>query len=106
MLTFVLENHRIRNKYAQKILYTFSINKIIFTNGEREKERPNFYEVFSQNLPISLAFIVILKMELPQCNAIGVRTPPVSDPSSTLRVETTPYDREEPLPFSKLSLEG
>ena len=56
--------------------YTFRINKINFTNGEKKKERPNFYEVFSQNLPISTAFIAILKMELPQCNAIGVRTPP------------------------------
>ena len=63
MLTFVLENHRIRDKYVQKILYTFSTNKIIFTNGERKKERPNFLGMFSQNLPISLAFIVILKME-------------------------------------------
>ena len=56
--------------------YTFRINKIISTNGEKRKERPNFYGMFIQNLPISTVFIAILKMELPQCNAIGVRTPP------------------------------
>ena len=94
---------RIENT-QNKVLKTISLK--LSSNGERKKERPNFFEMFTQNLPISLAFIVILKMELPQCNAIGVRTPPVSDPPSTLRVETTPYDREEPLPFSKLSLEG
>ena len=94
---------RIENT-QNKVLKTISLK--LSSNGERKKKRPNFFEMFTQNLPISLAFIVILKMELPQCNAIGVRTPPVSDPSSTLRVETTPYDREEPLPFSKLSLEG
>ena len=94
---------RIENT-QNKVLKTISLK--LSYNGERKKKRPNFFEMFTQNLPISLAFIVILKMELPQCNAIGVRTPPVSDPSSTLRVETTPYDREEPLPFSKLSLEG
>ena len=36
----------------------------------------NCYGMFGQNLPISAAFTPILKMELPQCNAIGVRTPP------------------------------
>ena len=61
---------------GKKYFYTFRINKIIFTNGKREKERPNFYWMFSRNLPIFTAFIAILKMELPQCNAIGVRTPP------------------------------
>ena len=60
----------------KKYFYTFTINKIIFTNGERKKERPNFYGMFRQNLPISTAFIAILEMELPQCNAIGVHTPP------------------------------
>ena len=64
----------------KKYFYTFRINKIIFTNGERKKERPNFYRMFSQNLQISTAFIVILKMELPQGNAIGVRTPPGINP--------------------------
>ena len=64
----------------KKYFYTFTINKIIFTNGERKKERPNFYRMFSQNLQISTAFIVILKMELPQCNAIGVRIPPGINP--------------------------
>ena len=43
---------------------------------KRKKERPNFYGIFIQNLLISTVFIAILKMELPQCNAIGVRTPP------------------------------
>ena len=76
VIAFVLENHRIRYKYVQKYFYTFTINKIIFTNGERKKERPNFYGMFSQNVPISNAFIAILEMELPQCNAIGVRTRP------------------------------
>ena len=41
-----------------------------------KKERPNFYGMFSQNLPNSAAFTAILEMKLPQCNAIGVRTPP------------------------------
>ena len=68
VIAFVLENYRIRDEYVQK---TF-----IFANGERKKERPNFYGTFCQNLPISTAFIAILKMELPQCNAIGVRTTP------------------------------
>ena len=76
LIALVLENHRIRDKYVQKYFYTFRINKIIFTNGERKKERPNFYGMFSQNLPISTAFIAILKMEPPQCNAFEVRTPP------------------------------
>ena len=31
--------------------------------------------LFSQNLPNSAAFTAILKMKLPRCNAIGVRTP-------------------------------
>ena len=56
--------------------YTFRINQVTFTYGERKKERPNFYKMFSQNLPISAAFTAILKMKLPQCKAIGVRTPP------------------------------
>ena len=37
VIAFVLENHRIRDKYVQKYFYTFRINKIIFTNGERKK---------------------------------------------------------------------
>ena len=32
-------------------------------------------EMFSKNLPISTAFTAILKMKLPQYNAIGVHTP-------------------------------
>ena len=60
----------------KKYFYTFRINQVIFTYGERKKERPNFDRMFSQNLPISAAFIAILKMKLPQCKAIGVRTPP------------------------------
>ena len=47
-----------------------------FTQGERKKKRPNFYGMFSQNLPNSAAFTAILKMKLPHCNAIGVRAPP------------------------------
>ena len=60
----------------KKYFYTFRINQITFTYGERKKERPNFYGMFSQNLPNSAAFTAILKMKLPQCNAIGVRAPP------------------------------
>ena len=67
----------------KKYFYTFTINKIIFTNGERKKERPNFFGMFSQNLPISTAFIAILEIELPQYNAIGVRTPPDPKRSNT-----------------------
>ena len=60
----------------KKYFYTFRINQITFTYGERKKERPNFYGMFSQNLLNSAAFTSILKMKLPQCNAIRVRTPP------------------------------
>ena len=73
---YILENHRIRDKYVQKYFYTFRINQVTFTYGERKKELFNFYGMFSQSLPISAAFTAILKMKLPQCNAIGVRTPP------------------------------
>ena len=59
----------------KKYFYTFRINQITFTYGERKKERPNFYGMFSQNLPISATFIAILKITLPQCNTNGVRAP-------------------------------
>ena len=62
----------------KKYFYTFRINQITFTYGERKKERPNFYGMFSQNLPNSAVFTAILKLKLSQCNAIGVRTPPGS----------------------------
>ena len=87
VIAFVLENHRIRYKYVQKYFYTFTINKIIFTNGERKKERPNFYGMFSQNVPISNAFIAILEMKLPQCNAIGVRTRPAMPQSEKIKAK-------------------
>ena len=58
-----------------KSFYAFIINQITFTYGERKKKQPNFCGMFSKNLPISTAFIAILKMKLPQCNAIGVHTP-------------------------------
>ena len=35
--------------------YTFRINQSTFTYGERKTERPNFYGMFSQSLPISAA---------------------------------------------------
>ena len=76
MIAFVLENHRIRDKCEQKIILQIQNNQITFTYGERKKERPNFYGMFSQNLPNSVAFTAILKLKLPQCNAIGVGTPP------------------------------
>ena len=60
----------------KKYFYTFRINQITFTYGERKKERPNFYGIFGQNLPIFAAFTAILKTKLPQSNAIGVHTPP------------------------------
>ena len=60
----------------EKYFYTFRINQITFTYGERKKERPNFYGMFSQNLLNSAAFASILKMKLPQCNPIRVRTLP------------------------------
>ena len=50
--------------------------KLYLSVSERKKKRPNFYGMFSQNLPISAAFTAILKITLPQCNVIGVRTPP------------------------------
>ena len=42
---------------------------------KEKKERPNFYGMFSQNLPISATFIAILKITLTQCNTNGVRAP-------------------------------
>ena len=56
----------------KKYFYTFRINQVIFTYGEKKKQRPNFYGMFSQNV----AFTAILKMKLPWCNVIGVCTPP------------------------------
>ena len=79
----------------RKYFYTFRINQIIFTYGTRKKEQPNFYEMFSQNLPNSATFTAILKLKLPQCNAIGVRTPPsdkVSHSGENVRgYETSEY---------------
>ena len=60
----------------KKCFYTFRINQITFAYSKRKKEQPNFYEMFSKNLPYSAAFTAILKLKLPQCNAIGVRTSP------------------------------
>ena len=60
----------------EKYFYKFRINQITFIYGEREKERPNFYGMFRQNLRNSAALVAILKMKLPQCNVIGLRTPP------------------------------
>ena len=65
MIAFVLENHIVRDKYVKKYFYTFKINQITLTYGERKKERPNFYGMFSQNLPISAASTIISKMKLP-----------------------------------------
>ena len=65
----------------KKYFYTFRINQITFTYGERKKERPNFYGMFSQNLLISAAFTAIMNLSLPQCNAIRVRTPSRPSPS-------------------------
>ena len=65
----------------EKYFYKFRINQITFIYGEREKERPNFYGMFRQNLPNSAALTAILKMKLPQCNAIGLRTPPALNAS-------------------------
>ena len=55
----------------KKYFYIFRINQVIFTYGEKKKQRPNFYGMFSQNV----AFTAILKMKLPWCNVIGVCTP-------------------------------
>ena len=60
----------------KKCFYTFRINQITFNYSKRKKEQPNFYEMFGKNLPYSAAFTAILKLKLPQCNAIGVSTPP------------------------------
>ena len=45
----------------EKYFYTFRINQITFTYGERKKEWPNFYGMFRQNLPNSAVFTAILK---------------------------------------------
>ena len=57
-----------KNTY-KKYFQTFRINQVTFTYGERKKKRPNFYGMFSQNLPNSAVFTALLKMKLPQCNA-------------------------------------
>ena len=44
---------------------------------KEKKERPNFYGMFSQNLPISATFIAILKITLPQCNTTECAHPMV-----------------------------
>ena len=75
VIVFVHENHRICGKYVQKYFYTFRINQSTFTYGERERNGLTFTEC-SVSLPISAAFNARLKMKLPQCNAIRVRTPP------------------------------
>ena len=46
----------------KKYFYTFRTNQITFTHGERKKERPNVYGMFSQNLPIFAALTAILKI--------------------------------------------
>ena len=52
-------------KYAtntyKNYFYTFRINRISCTYGQRKEKRPNPYGMFSQNLPISVAFSAILK---------------------------------------------
>ena len=75
-LRLSLRNIEYATNTYKKYFYTFRINHSTFTYGESNEERPNFYGMFSQSLPISAAFTAILKMKLPQCNAIGVRTPP------------------------------
>ena len=45
----------------KRYFYTFRINQITFTYGERKKERPNFYGMFRQNLPNSAAFTAYWK---------------------------------------------
>ena len=47
---------------TKKYFETFRINQIIFAYGEKKKERPYIYLMFSQNLSISAAFTAILKM--------------------------------------------
>ena len=87
MIAFVLENHRIRDKYVQKILLHIQNKSGYIYLWWRKKERPNFDRMFSQNLPISAAFIAILKMKLSQCKAIGVRTPPGVRRTSPFRLQ-------------------
>ena len=89
----------------KKYFYTFRINKITFTNSERRKELLNFYGMFGKNLPISAAFIAILKMELPQCNAIGVRTPPDSQMSGKCISDNQPFYFCEVLEFFNLNFQ-
>ena len=91
-LTFLKSGHKLHTKKQwlrlslrtiqygtnthKRYFYTFRINQITSTYGERKKERPNFYGMFRQSLLNSAAFTAILKMKLPQCNVMGVRTPP------------------------------
>ena len=56
------EPQNVRQIRTKKYFSTFRINQIIFAYGEKKKERPYIYLMFSQNLPISAAFTAILKM--------------------------------------------
>ena len=48
------------------VAYTWNREKQMFIALGKE------FDMFSQNLPISASFAAILKITLPQCNAIGV----------------------------------
>ena len=61
MIAFVLENHKIRDKYVQKLLLHIQNKSNFLYLWSKEKKRPNPYGMFSQNLPISVAFSAILK---------------------------------------------
>ena len=52
-----------------------------------KKEHPNFYGMFSQNLPISGTFTAVLKITLLQCDVIRVRAPPEASRISLMYVE-------------------
>ena len=61
--------HRTRDKYVQKILLHIQNKSSYIFPWWKEKGT-------ALNLPNSAAFTAILKLKLPQCNAIGMSTPP------------------------------
>ena len=77
VIAFVLQNHRIRDKYVRKILLQIqNKSNYIYLWWKGKGTASLFYGMFRQNLRNSAALVAVLKMKLPQCNVIGLRTPP------------------------------
>lgn len=76
LIAFVLEKHWICDKCIPKILLQIQNQSNFIHLWWKKKGTANLYRTFSQYQPISVAFTVILKITLPQCNTTGVCTLP------------------------------